>query len=82
MAERDHPDTLLSDRIYALREDAAGNLWIGTDQGLHCLNADRTRMTRILFNETNPEATAANDIRAILQDRNGAIWIGTFGGSC
>ena len=59
---------------YALSEDAAGNIWIGSDHGLLQLDPATARAIRI-----TPEPGAASgseSIRALLHARDGTLWVG------
>jgi signal transduction histidine kinase/ligand-binding sensor domain-containing protein len=66
----------------SLREDPAGDLWIGTGDGLRILDVDRHVLTNV------PEASAAGARRdvppdwvwALFIDRRGRLWVGTGGG--
>ncbi|NTS42651.1 response regulator [Flavisolibacter sp. BT320] len=70
--------------IFCMKEDRAGNLWVGTNgEGINVLNAAGEVTVRY-----TPRPVAANDsllplngyIRDILEDKEGAIWIATHGG--
>ena len=61
--------------IYALCEDAAGTLWLGSrGDGLY---VDGKRYTH---RADDANSLAANEIFCMLHDSKGRIWIGTFGG--
>lgn len=70
-------DGLPSLRVRALRQDAAGRLWIGTDQpGLVCLVRDTLRVY-------GPEQGLPEfGVNQILDDQQGNLWLGTSGGIC
>ena len=65
---------LPNDFVYALHQDSAGRLWIGTDGGL-CRYEDG-RFTSL----TTSDGLSRNNVRAVCEDREGAIWVGTDGG--
>ncbi len=67
-------DGLIDARIQVLHEDRAGNLWVGTGQGLSCLKHGK------FVNYTVRDGLAGNDVRAILEDKAGDLWFGTGGG--
>ena len=60
--------------VLALREDRAGRLWAGTDQGLYRMAGGR--WTSYVGRARLP----AGEVRSILEDREGRLWIGTDGG--
>jgi signal transduction histidine kinase/ligand-binding sensor domain-containing protein len=78
--ELQNPHSLSNNLIYALREDRAGFLWVGTDQGLNRLDRATGRFTRFLSEPQNPASLSYNLIWSIYEDRAGRLWIGTGGG--
>ena len=63
------PDCL----IFALCEGADGRLWIGTNQGLWCLNEGRIR------HFTEDDGLPCDAITSIVQAGDGRLWMGTEG---
>ena len=63
------PDCL----IFALCEGADGRLWIGSNQGLWCLNEGRIR------HFTRDDGLPCDTITSIIQAGNGWLWMGTEG---
>ncbi|WP_284322712.1 two-component regulator propeller domain-containing protein [Dyella acidisoli] len=68
------PDSLLADsRVYFLRTDHRGRLWVGGNSGVDVLDGDHwTRLDvrdGLLWDETNHGAFYA--------DKDGSVWIGT-----
>lgn len=59
--------------IYALCEDNAGNIWIGTSEGLKFLNPK----TQESHEYTIKDGLPGNVICAIVEDKNHEIWIST-----
>ncbi len=72
------PASLPHDFILTLFEDAAGQLWIGT-QGGGLARWDRASDTFVRYqhDSADPTSLAGSRVRAIHQDRSGALWIGT-----
>lgn len=64
---------LNNNNIYAVAQDSAGNIWVGTKQGLHYL--DLKSDTTILYTESAGLANAS--IAGIEIDRHGDLWIST-----
>ena len=63
-------DSLNRSIIFAVAEDSAGQIWIGTDGGLRCYDA---RFQRKEIGDPHFE------VRALLVDRHGVVWVGTSG---
>ncbi len=73
--------TQLTDtRATVLATGAAGDLWIGTNNGLNRLDLASNRIERILPDARDPLALAAGYISTLLLDRTGRLWVGTSGG--
>jgi ligand-binding sensor domain-containing protein/signal transduction histidine kinase len=64
-------DSLNQSIIFAVAEDFAGQIWVGTENGLRCYDANfqRKKIGDPLFDE----------VRALLVDRHGVVWVGTSG---
>ncbi len=63
-------DSLNKSIIFAVAEDSAGQIWIGTDSGLRCYDASLQR---------KEIGDAHFEVRALLVDRHGVVWVGTSG---
>ena len=59
--------------IFALCEGADGRLWIGTNQGLWCLNEGR------ILHFTRDDGLPCDTITSIVQADDGRLWMGTEG---
>ena len=66
--------------VVALHRDAAGILWVGSDQGLYALDtADGTFKT--YRHDARNELSISEDlVRSILEDSAGNLWVGTQSG--
>jgi signal transduction histidine kinase/ligand-binding sensor domain-containing protein/CheY-like chemotaxis protein/HPt (histidine-containing phosphotransfer) domain-containing protein len=74
-------DSLASSKVRALLQDAGGNLWVGTEDGLDLLEPQSTRFMHYR-RDAGDEATLRNDyIMSLYQDPTGLVWIGTRGGA-
>lgn len=62
--------------VFALREDAKGNIWIGTTEGLVCFNK-KAQTSKIFSME---DGLPSNVICSIQNDENGNIWLSTHMG--
>lgn len=67
-------DGLISNRVQAITEDAAGKLWFGTDLGASSFDGQNWKNYRIADGLGNP---CVNDIAV---DAKGAVWFATNGG--
>lgn len=78
--------TSLSNNIVrCIYEDKAGNIWLGTGNGLNLLNSKEKTAKSPKFKvfkniPDNTKSLSNNYILNITQSSSGAIWIGTFGG--
>jgi ligand-binding sensor domain-containing protein len=52
--------SLASDRVEVIYEDSAGRLWIGTNNGLHLMSAERSALTRYRHDPTDPSVRYEN----------------------
>lgn len=76
--EAGNPSSLSNNNVYALYEDDAGDLWVGTANGLNRLarvDKDAGRNHFQSFSERNGLPSAA--IYGILPDRQGNLWLST-----
>jgi diguanylate cyclase (GGDEF)-like protein len=74
------PQTLSSDSIFAITEDAGGSVWIGTQGGLDRLDPVTGRIRREPLQQWFPDSHASPQVTALLTDRRGALWAGTSEG--
>ena len=63
-------DSVNQSIIFAVAEDSAGQIWIGTDGGLRCYDASFRR---------KEIGDPHFEVRALLVDRHGVVWVGTSG---
>jgi len=64
----------LPSQVFALLEDRAGRLWIGTEMG-----AGRIEGGRVIAAYAYPADRVPRKVMCILEDRAGAFWFGTQG---
>lgn len=65
---------LMSNHVRAITGDRLGNLWVGTEYGLHQLNEKEVRIYGL------DEGLADNLITAVAADSLGRLWVGTMRG--
>jgi len=63
--------------VWDLLEDRAGNIWVGTDDGVYW-----SRPEPITWQRERPanEEVPMQGVRALLEDSQGRIWVGSSGG--
>ena len=72
--------SISSDHVYAIYEDSAGRLWIGTwEHGVNFYDREQDCFDRI---PVKKDGTGLNNnqIRCIAENEDGLLWIGTFEG--
>jgi len=74
------PATLADNDVRALLQDAAGNLWVGTADGLSLLEPGARSFQR--YQHEAGDATTLRDsmVMSLYQDPTGLVWIGTRSG--
>ncbi len=79
-----NPNSLPNDFIWAICEDRAGDLWIGTTGGLARAqreigkaNESTLKFTNYQHHATDPNSLSDSYVTSIIEDRSGALWIGT-----
>lgn len=77
---KNDPAGLINDRIYEVRFDRLGKLWIGTDKGLDRFDPSTEIFEHFVHDPKNPGSISAGNIRAIYHDPQGSTWIGLTGG--
>lgn len=65
------PSSLSNDVVIAVAQDAEGNLWVGTQDGLNRMTDEGT------FEKV---ASASEVIRDLHLDSEGTLWVGSYGG--
>lgn len=70
--------SLSSNIVYALYEDRAHTLWVGTvGGGLNRFEREHEQFTRFTHDPNDPHSLSFNSIGVIYEDRAGTLWIGT-----
>ena len=63
-------------RVNSIFESKDGNIWVGTGEGLICI--DRVSKEQVLFTES--DGLSSNSVSSILEDNDGHLWISTLNG--
>ncbi|MGB3799956.1 MAG: two-component regulator propeller domain-containing protein [Lewinella sp.] len=74
------PYSLTTDDVANIWQDRAGELWVGTNDGLNRMDVASERFERILANPSQPGQLNDNVIIALYGGTGGRLWIGTEGG--
>jgi len=72
-----NPNSLTSDKIYAIYPDNKGKLWIGTDKGLTIMDIATESFKQYVPDPANPHAISNLTVYCIYGDRSGNIWLAT-----
>nr|WP_321452840.1 two-component regulator propeller domain-containing protein [uncultured Carboxylicivirga sp.] len=71
---------LSDNNIRTIYEDDAGMLWIGTQNGLNCLNPTTMNITKYFHSYNDNRSINDNVVNTLYQDKSGNLWIGTNSG--
>jgi diguanylate cyclase (GGDEF)-like protein len=78
--ERGNLETLASDFIYDIDEDANGNLWIATNGGgLARIERGTQRIRSYRHDPADSDSIGSDIVRSLVMDADGTIWAGTRG---
>ncbi len=72
--------SLPDDQVRTLLVTRAGQLWVGTMNGLAIFEAEGDRFLTWRYDANDPGSPAGNRIASLYEDRDGLIWIGTWTG--
>ncbi len=64
--------------VWAIRQDARGFLWLGTQEGLNRYDGYGFQIFK--NDPEDPDSLSGNQISEIYEDRRGDLWVGTLGG--
>ncbi|NER11935.1 helix-turn-helix domain-containing protein [Leptobacterium flavescens] len=78
--DKNDPNSLSNNSVNRLYFDKKGRLWIGTINGLNCLDTSSNKLKRYEFDPEDKFSLSHGNITSIAEDKNGAIWVGTYGG--
>ena len=67
------------DMVRVIEQDAAGNIWIGKDQGgIEVLNKRTGERTLLTHRPEDERSLSNNTIASLYPDSEGGMWVGTF----
>lgn len=72
--------SLSDNMVFAIFEDPANELWIGTAGGLNKFDRTNNRFIRYQHDPANPHSLCNNRVFSIFADSDSVLWVGTWGG--
>ncbi|RYY03630.1 MAG: diguanylate cyclase [Gammaproteobacteria bacterium] len=66
--------------VSSVKEDKAGNLWVGTGYGLNYVDRAKNQVTRFSYDEKNPKGLSGSTILSIAESDNENLWLGIWSG--
>lgn len=71
----------ITDSIWSVLEDSAGNVWIGSaEQGLSRFDTQSNTWKLFRHNESDQTSLSHNSVWKVLEDSSRTLWVATFGG--
>ncbi len=72
----DDPKTISDNGVWPIKEDLAGNLWVGTENGLNRFDRDREVFDRFMADPDDPAALSNPHVLTINVDKKGTVRVG------
>jgi ligand-binding sensor domain-containing protein/signal transduction histidine kinase len=81
----DDAGQLLHNQVFSIKEDADGNFWVGTDNGLNIIKSetdpfDTAPFVRLTHDDFDNESLLSNSIKYLFADKRKRIWVATYFG--
>ncbi|MCX6351905.1 MAG: hypothetical protein NTX03_08580, partial [Bacteroidetes bacterium] len=73
------PNSIPDNTINCIYQDRAGNIWIGTPEGLCFTNKQQSVFKNYTWNPGLSNTISSKHIRSVYQDAEDVIWVGTEG---
>lgn len=73
-------NSVSDNNIRTITDDVAGNIWLGTFNGLSILNPKKLTFENYYHQIAQPYTIAQNSVRYIYRDSQNGMWLGTFYG--
>jgi signal transduction histidine kinase/ligand-binding sensor domain-containing protein len=82
---KDAPGYFNHNQFHSITEDEAGNIWLGTDNGLSLLTADSNPFSSAPFitfkhDPFDPSSLLSNPIKGVYIDKRHRMWVATYFG--
>lgn len=78
--DRGRSGGLPDNHIYAMATDAHGHLWLGTNHGLACFDAEAGTFKNLYHKAGDNQTIGGNRVLSVYSDPKGVIWAGTTNG--
>lgn len=79
--ETTEAESLATAMVNVIADDAAGNLWVGTqNKGLYRINPTTGEVCRFFHNPDDPGSLSYDQVVSLLVDSKGTLWVGTGAG--
>lgn len=76
----DDPTSLSGTSVTAVSEDAKGNIWVATNNGLSVLKANEKAFVNYRHSPLDKNSLSSSIVYAIAPERDGKLWVGTENG--
>jgi PAS domain S-box-containing protein len=76
----DDPTSLSHDRVWSIRQDPLGFLWVATEDGLSLLDPEAESFQVFRHDPAADGSLGHSRVRNLLVDRAGEVWVGTEAG--
>ena len=64
-----------ADDVNKVMRDSRGQIWIGTNSGLHIADPSTGQTKHFVQDATDPTGISSNTIYALYEDRSGGVWV-------
>ncbi len=79
--QKDNPDGINDNIVWAITEDKDGNIWLGTERGgLNKYDPLKNKFVHYTHNDSDYKSISSNSVQSLLYDSKGNLWIGTKAG--
>ena len=75
----ENPDSLTSNRVWAIFQDQLGAVWVGSDRGLNHISTSQWRVRHIELDGIGATNPGSIRVTSIAQNAAGYLWIATDG---
>ncbi|NQZ12336.1 MAG: hypothetical protein HRT35_34720, partial [Algicola sp.] len=73
-------NSLVNNRIAAIKQDKQGGMWVATSNGLDYLAKNTTDFIHYQHDPQDPDSLNDNHVRTLLFDNLGRLWVGSWEG--
>jgi ligand-binding sensor domain-containing protein/signal transduction histidine kinase len=74
------PNNLFPDAAYGIFEDAEGNIWVASNEGVCRFQGVSPSFVTFQHEPRNPNSLYDNQVLSVHADADGVLWVGTSGG--